>query len=108
MTLEQIQLLRRLALNDEEIVARAMAGDLDEFQSLDARAAALVRLAALVGIAPDESSYRWAVDRAMAAGVEDEEMFHALIVIAPVVGAAKTTSALTQMMAALDLDVVED
>lgn len=84
-----------------------MTGEVTEFQSLDARTAALVRIAALVSVAPDATSFQWAMDQALAAGVEDEHVFSALIEIAPIIGVVRLTSALPHLMETLDLEVVE-
>lgn len=107
MTPEQIQKLRRLALNDEGVTAHALSGTLDEFHRLDSRTSALVRIAALISMAPDSSSYQWAMDQAMAAGVDDEQVFSALIAIAPIVGVARLTEGLTHLMEALELEVLD-
>lgn len=107
LTPEQIQKLRRLALNDEVATARALSGTLDEFHGLDARTSALVRISALISMAPDNSSYQWAIDQAMAAGVDDEDVFSALIAISPIIGVARMIEGLTHLMEALELEVVE-
>lgn len=107
MTPEQIQLLRRLALNDGDVMRHVLSGYVEEFQSLDARTTALIRIAALMSMAPDSSSFRWAIDLATAAGVEDQQIFQALIVMAPIVGQARLSSSLPQVMEALELEVLE-
>lgn len=107
LTPEQIQTLRRLALNDEAVTARALGGTLDEFHGVDARTSALVRISALISMAPDNSSYQWAMDQALAAGVNDEDVFSAVIAIAPIIGAARLVEGLTHLMETLELEVVE-
>lgn len=107
MTPDQIQFLRRLALNDRETTSRVMTGEVTEFQTLDARAAALVRIAALVSLAVDATSFQWAMDHAIAAGVEDEEIFSAVIEVATIIGVIRLTSALPHLMEAVDLEVVD-
>jgi alkylhydroperoxidase/carboxymuconolactone decarboxylase family protein YurZ len=68
---------------------------------------ALLRIAALVSVAPDGTSFPWAVDLALASGVDDEQVFQALIVVAPIVGQAKISSSLPHLMDALELEVLE-
>ena len=107
MTPEQIQLLRRLTLNDEAVMSRALTGQIEAFDGIDARSEALIRIAALVSMAPDSSSYQWAMDLALAAGVDDEQIFQTLIVVAPIVGQARLSAALPHLMDALELEVLE-
>ncbi|MGH8950214.1 MAG: hypothetical protein ACRDX9_02205 [Acidimicrobiia bacterium] len=107
LTPEQIQTLRRLALNDEALTSDALSGNLAGFHGLDGRTSALVRVAALISMAPDSSSYPWAIDQAMAAGVGDEEVFSALIAIAPIIGVARLNEGLAHLMEALELDTLE-
>lgn len=107
ITSEQVKLLRRLTLNDENVMAEALTGHVDEFQCLDSRTKALLRIAALVSVAPDSTSFPWAVDLALAAGVDDEQVFQALIVVAPIVGQARMSASLPHLMDALELEVLE-
>lgn len=106
MTTDQIQLLRRLALNQREAVSAVMSGDLAE-ETTSARAAALVRIAALLSVDSDPATFRWAVEESIAAGVEDDELYDLVVVVAPIIGMARLTSSLPQLMAALDLDVLD-
>jgi len=107
LTPEQVQKLRLLALNDAAVTSHALNGTLADFHSLDARTSALVRIAALVSMAPDSSSYQWAMEQAMAAGVNDEEVFSALIAIASIIGVARLNEGLAHLMEALELEVIE-
>lgn len=109
MTPDQVELLRRLALNEAETVKSVMSGDLSEaMESLDPRTAALVRIAALLSVDSDPSAFRWAVDIGVAAGLEDSEIIHALILVAPIVGTGRITSAIPALLAALDVDFLDD
>jgi alkylhydroperoxidase/carboxymuconolactone decarboxylase family protein YurZ len=105
---DQIDVLRRLALSDERTMTHVMTGGVHEFHTLDSRTVALLRIAALVGVMPDVASYKSAMDKAHAAGVEDEDIFGAVMVVAPIVGSARLSSELPHLMAALDLEVIED
>jgi alkylhydroperoxidase/carboxymuconolactone decarboxylase family protein YurZ len=104
---EQVQTLRKLALNETQTTNEVMGGDLAAASSLDPRTLALVRLATLVSIDSDASTFRWAIDLAHAAGVDDTEVFDALISVAPIVVVARLTSAIPHVLAAFDLDVVD-
>ena len=107
LTPEQVQKLRLLALNDAAVTSDALSGSLEEFHDLDGRTSALVRIAALVSMAADRSSHQWAMDQAMAAGVGDEEVFSALIAVAPIIGVARLNEGLAHLMEALELEVLE-
>jgi alkylhydroperoxidase/carboxymuconolactone decarboxylase family protein YurZ len=108
MNPDQAELLRRVALKDKQALDRVMASDNDALPTLDARCAALVRIAALLSVDSDPSTFEWAVDTGIAAGLDDDAIFDALLVIAPVIGVARLTSTLPRLMSALDLDIVED
>lgn len=103
----QVQLLRRLALNDAPSMIYVMTGGVAEFKPPDARTAALVEIAALVSVAPDATSFQWAVDQAIAAGVEDEQIFSVLLEVAPIVGLVRLIAALPHLMEAVGLEVVD-
>jgi len=107
MTQDQIQLLRRLALNDSAAVHAVMSGDLDATDSLDPRTSALIRIAILLGVDSDPATFMWAVELAMAAGVDDVDLFNTMVAAAPIIGIARLTAALPNFMAALDLEVVD-
>lgn len=107
MTPEQIGLLRRLALNDTVTVSAVMGGDTQGAPPLDPRQASLIRLALLLGSDADESAYRWAIDTALAAGVEDEEIVSAVVLVAPIVGTARLNSSLPRLLDAMDLDLID-
>lgn len=106
MTPEQVETLRRLALNEPETTNEVMGGRNADLNSLDPCTQALVRLAALISIDSDPGTFRWAIELAQAAGVDDSDVFATLMSIAPIVGVAKLTSAIPNVLAAMDLDVV--
>jgi 4-carboxymuconolactone decarboxylase len=107
MTPDQVQLLRRLILNDSTAVHSVMSGELAEKDSLDPRTGALVRIAILLGVDSNPATFMWAVELAMAAGVDDADLFNTLVAAAPIIGIARLTAALPHLMAALDLEVVD-
>jgi 4-carboxymuconolactone decarboxylase len=98
------ELLRRLALNDDEAVRAAIAGG-PASATLDLKTAALVRLAALLSIGAVTASCRAAVGLATAAGATEEEVVGVLVAIAPAVGAARLVTAAPRLALAIDYDV---
>jgi alkylhydroperoxidase/carboxymuconolactone decarboxylase family protein YurZ len=105
---DQTDLLRRVALKDKKALETVMAGGDEALPALDARCAALVRIAALLSVDSDPTTFDWAVDGGIASGLDDDAIFDAILVIAPVIGMARLTSTLPRLMAALEIDIVED
>jgi alkylhydroperoxidase/carboxymuconolactone decarboxylase family protein YurZ len=102
------ELLRRLALNDENVVRSAVGADplpLSGGPELDAKTSALVRLAALLSIGAATSSCRAAVEIARAAGATDAEIVGVLVAVAPAVGGARVVGAAPRLALAIDYDV---
>jgi 4-carboxymuconolactone decarboxylase len=103
-----IELLRRLALNDERTVRRAVSGSPGELGyegALEPKAAALVRLGSLLSVGAATASCRVTVDVARAAGATDEEIVAVLVAVAPVVGGARLVAAAPRLALAIDYDV---
>ena len=102
------ELLRRLALSDENVVRAAVGGDsrsLNHAAHLDAKTSALVRLAALLSIGAATSSCRAAVECARAGGADEDEIVGVLVAVAPVVGGARVVGAAPRLALAIDYDV---
>jgi 4-carboxymuconolactone decarboxylase len=102
------ELLRRLALNDENVVRAAVGADtpsLSDGPELDAKTSALVRLAALLSIGAATSSCRAAVELARAGGATDAEIVGVLVAVAPAVGGARVVGAAPRLALAIDYDV---
>jgi 4-carboxymuconolactone decarboxylase len=102
------ELLRRLALNDENVVRSAVGADplpLSGGPELDAKTEALVRLAALLSIGAATSSCRAAVECAHAARATDAEIVGVLVAVAPAVGGARVVGAAPRLALAIDYDV---
>lgn len=108
MNPERTQLLRGVALKDQQALNQILSGSEDGLQVLDERCAALVRIAALVSVDSDPSTFQWAVDLGVAAGLDDDSIFDAIMVIAPVIGVARLTSTLPLLMEALGIEIIED
>jgi 4-carboxymuconolactone decarboxylase len=103
-------LLRRLALNDERMVA-CVLGTGDPRQGgceLDPKSHALVRLGALVAVGAVPASYRVWVEHAYAAGATDEEILGVLAAVGPAVGFARVVSAAPSLALAIGYDVESD
>jgi alkylhydroperoxidase/carboxymuconolactone decarboxylase family protein YurZ len=102
------ELLRRLALNDENAVCAAVgARSLAPATAwaLDAKTGALVRLAALLSLGAPTASCRSTVELARAAGATDWEIVGVLLAVAPAVGAARVVGAAPRLALAIDYDV---
>ena len=103
------ELLRRLALNDDDAVASALTIDvsLGRETRLDAKTVALVRLAGLVALQSAAQTYQWAVAAAVSAGAEDDELIDVLAAVAPIVGLGRLNRAAADIATALgyELDV---
>ncbi len=102
---EHLRLLRRLALNDREAVQAVLSGELT---CCDERIATLVRIATLLSMDSDLSTFQWAVELGIAAGVDDGDIFNTVLVVAPIIGTARLNSSLPHLLRALELEVVED
>jgi|RhiMethySRZTD1v2_1073278.scaffolds.fasta_scaffold982869_2 4-carboxymuconolactone decarboxylase len=103
------ELLRRLALNDDDAVASALTIDvsLGRETRLDAKTVALVRLAGLVALQSAAQTYQWAVAAAVSAGAEDDELIDVLAAVAPIIGLGRLNRAAADIATALgyELDV---
>jgi 4-carboxymuconolactone decarboxylase len=102
------ELLRRLALNDENVVRSAVGANppsLSGGPDLDAKTNALVRLAAMLSIGAATSSCRATVERARDAGATDSEIVGVLVAVAPAVGGARVVGAAPRLALAIDYDV---
>ncbi len=107
MKREQEDLLRKLALNDEAALETVLGATLGcvEPQSLDPKAHALVRLAALIALEAPPASYQWCIATAQAAGATDDELIGVLVALAPVVGLARVSSAAPELALAAGYDI---
>ena len=106
------ELLRRLALNDEQLVRAVMSADCDDapVPEFGARVGALLWIAALIASDAAASSFQWAVSTARAAGADDDEIIAVLCAIAPIVGSARVALAAPLLGSALgyELDAFDD
>ena len=100
--------LHRLAMIDERLV-EGQAGlglDLAAASVLDAKTAALLRIAALAAIGSPGVCLEWGASRALAAGASEDEIADVLLAIAPVAGLGRITAAAPDLAIALGYDSV--
>jgi 4-carboxymuconolactone decarboxylase len=109
---EHEDVLRRLALNEEGILSSMLGTGFADVEpaGLDAKTAALVRLAGLVAVEAAPASYQWSVTSALAAGASDGEVVGVLVALAPIVGVVRVSSAAPEVALAIgcDLDLPRD
>ena len=107
--MEYIDLLRRLSLHDERVMAEATCGADPQLEAhastLDARSLALVRLAALVAVGGAVPSFGAHADAAVDAGATAAEIAAVLVAVVPVVGLPCVVSAAPRLALALGHDV---
>ena len=108
--MDHIEALRRLAINDEHILAELRGPADDEARTphpdraLDPRTLALVRLAALAAVGGAVSSYGSQADAAVDAGASAAEMVEVLVGVVPVVGIPCVVAAAPKLALALGYD----
>lgn len=100
--MDYTDVLRRLALHDEQVPSEMPAG------SPDPKMLALVRLAALVTVGGSVPSYGAHADAAVEAGATAAEIVDVLLGIIPVVGLPRVVAAAPQLALALGHDVEDD
>jgi alkylhydroperoxidase family enzyme len=103
----QQELLRRLALSDEAVVAASLKTTLaapDE-SSLAAETLALARVAALVTVDSPHACIHWAIDAALAAGAGERQIVDVLVAVAPIIGLARVRSAAPELALVLGYDL---
>lgn len=97
------EFLRRLALNEEGVLATVLGARLDERDDgLDDRTRALTRLAALIALDSGSASYQWGVAAAHAAGASDEDILAVVAAVSPIVGSLRTAAAMAEVAVALE------
>ena len=105
-------LLRRLALNDENAVRAVLQGAPAPVgrgcAGLDLKTQSLIRLGALLSVDAATDSCRLAVDLARAAGADDDELVGALVAVGPAIGFARLVSVAPRLALAIGYDVDDD
>jgi 4-carboxymuconolactone decarboxylase len=104
---EHEDLLRKLALNEEGVLASLLGVDLADAEppGLDAKTAALVRLAGVIALEAAPATYQWSVTSALAAGASDGEVVAVLEALAPIVGSVRVSSAAPEVALAIGCDL---
>ena len=104
------ELLRRLALNDEQSVGMVLAsGTVPEADPvLVPKVDLLVRLGALVAVGAATASLRRTVQLALAAGATETEIVGVLVAVAPTVGLARVVATAPKLATAIGYDDVND
>jgi alkylhydroperoxidase/carboxymuconolactone decarboxylase family protein YurZ len=103
---EYKQHLRRLALHDDALL-KAIAAEGSSFPAsvIDAKSAALVRVAATIAVDAALASFESAVTRALTAGATSDEIVATLESVTPVTGAARVVQCTPKLALALGYDV---
>ncbi len=108
MTVQSVKdAFRRLTIGDAGAVsalASAGGGGLDTIH-LDPRTETLLRIGALIALDAPPSSYRTAVDEALTAGAQLEDLLAVLVAVAGPVGSARVISAAPKLALAAGYDV---
>jgi 4-carboxymuconolactone decarboxylase len=104
------QQLRRLALNDEKLVASVLARTTGDGPppALGRKAEALVQVGALLSVGASTASLRWTVELAQSTGATDEEILGVLVAIGPAVGLARMVAEAPRLALALGYEIDED
>jgi alkylhydroperoxidase/carboxymuconolactone decarboxylase family protein YurZ len=99
-------LLRRLALNDENVVGNVMTRRVGTecHTELGSRADLLVRLGALLAVGAAAPSLRAVVEKASAAGVTTTEIVGVLVCVGPTIGVASMVASASKLAAVIGYD----
>jgi alkylhydroperoxidase/carboxymuconolactone decarboxylase family protein YurZ len=103
--LDYTEVLRRLAINDEQFAEACVRGVRVNSVELDPRTLALVRVAALVAVGGAAPSYGVETDAALSAGATTAEIVEVLVGIVSVVGLPTVVAAAPSLALALGYDL---
>jgi alkylhydroperoxidase/carboxymuconolactone decarboxylase family protein YurZ len=100
-------LLRRLALNDENVLGNVMTRGVraDRRTELGPKAELLVQLGALLAVGAATPSLRDAVERAATAGVTANEIVGVLVCVGPTIGVASIVASASKLAMAIGYDL---
>jgi 4-carboxymuconolactone decarboxylase len=104
------ELLRRLALNDEQSVGMVLASGTvpDADPVLVPKVDLLVRLGALVAVGAATASLKRTVQLALAAGATETEIVGVLVAVAPTVGLARVVATAPKLATAIGYDTITE
>jgi alkylhydroperoxidase/carboxymuconolactone decarboxylase family protein YurZ len=108
---QQREQLRDISTNDQAAIADAVAIRVEEAvdaSDLDAKAFALVNIAALVATGGDDASYLLYVTSALDAGGSVDEVAAVLTAVGPNVGVFKMVAAADPLATALGINLAAD
>ena len=99
--------LRRLALADDRLLDEILGrhGTTATTRCLDAREAALVRVAALVAMGGSTTSFAVEASSGLLGGATIDDLVETLMVIAPIVGSANVVEAAPKLALGVGYDV---
>jgi alkylhydroperoxidase/carboxymuconolactone decarboxylase family protein YurZ len=102
-------LLRRVALNDENVLGNVMTQRVGTGSGteLDARIELLVRLGALLALEAAAPSLREVVEKATAAGVTTKELVGVLVCVGPTIGVASMVASASKLATVIGYDLEE-
>lgn len=103
--MDYTEVLRRLAINDEQFAEKCVTGVRVNSVELDPRTLALVRVAALVAVGGTAPSYGVETDAALSAGATTAEIVDVLVGIVSVVGLPSVVAAAPSLAMALGYDL---
>jgi alkylhydroperoxidase/carboxymuconolactone decarboxylase family protein YurZ len=103
--MDYTEVLRRLAINDEQFAEECVRAGRTDFVELDPRTLALVRVAALVAVGGAAPSYGVQADAALSAGATTAEIVEVLVGIVSVVGLPTVVAAAPSLAMALGCDL---
>jgi 4-carboxymuconolactone decarboxylase len=100
-------LLRRVALNDENVLGNVMTRRVgaDSGTELDSRVELLVRLGALLALEAAAPSLRDVVEKASAVGVTTNEMVGVLVCVGPTIGVASMVASASRLATVIGYDL---
>ncbi|MFF2389271.1 carboxymuconolactone decarboxylase family protein [Agromyces sp. NPDC058104] len=101
--MDHLELLRRLAIDDDRLSGESLTEPGDG--PLSPKALALARLGALCGVGGTDASFSSAVDAAIRAGATGPELVHLVVAVVPVVGMPRAVAAAQHLAVALGLDL---
>lgn len=104
---EREDMLRRLVLHDDSVVASvlAMGGDTWHPSPIDAKTSALVRLGALIALDAPVVSYQSCITMALAAGATADDIVDTLMAVAPIAGGVRLVAAAPALALAIGYDI---
>jgi 4-carboxymuconolactone decarboxylase len=100
-------LLRRVALNDENMLGDVMMRRVgpDYRTELGSRVELLVRLGALLAVEAAAPSLREVVEKASAAGVTTDEIVGVLVCVGPTIGVARMVASASKLATVIGYDL---